>query len=103
MAYVAWLVQLRHAPQPETPAAAPAAPELAEAAQGAAAIGSRREQMKGHGQKLTSRQESLIAALLTEPTHAAAAAQAGAAKRADRFNVVSARRRRLSLLQTLFA
>ncbi len=33
--------------------------------------------MKGHGQKLTRKQEALIAALLTEPTHAAAAARAG--------------------------
>ncbi len=33
--------------------------------------------MRGHGQKLTQKQEALIAALLTEPTHAAAAAKAG--------------------------
>src|SRR5262249_41617928 len=33
--------------------------------------------MKGHGQKLTGKQEALIAALLTEPTQAAAAARAG--------------------------
>jgi hypothetical protein len=33
--------------------------------------------MRGHGQKLTGKQEALIAALLTEPTHAAAAARAG--------------------------
>ena len=33
--------------------------------------------MRGHGQKLTSKQEALIAALLTEPTYAAAAAKAG--------------------------
>jgi hypothetical protein len=33
--------------------------------------------MKGHGQKLTGKQEPLIAALLTEPTQAAAAAKAG--------------------------
>jgi hypothetical protein len=33
--------------------------------------------MKGHGQKLTRKQEGLIAALLSEPTHAAAAAKAG--------------------------
>jgi hypothetical protein len=32
--------------------------------------------MRGHGQKLTRKQEALIAALLTEPTHAAAAAKA---------------------------
>src|SRR5262245_58232026 len=33
--------------------------------------------MKGHGQKLTRKQEALVAALLTEPTHAAAATRAG--------------------------
>jgi hypothetical protein len=33
--------------------------------------------MKGHGQKLTGKQESLIATLLTEATYAAAAAKAG--------------------------
>ena len=36
--------------------------------------------MGGHGQKLTSRQEALIAALLTEPTYAAAAIKAGVGK-----------------------
>jgi hypothetical protein len=34
----------------------------------------------GHGQKLTSKQEALIAALLTEPNHAAAATKAGVGK-----------------------
>jgi hypothetical protein len=33
--------------------------------------------MKGHGQKLTRKQEAVIGALLTEPSHAAAAAKAG--------------------------
>jgi hypothetical protein len=33
--------------------------------------------MRGHGQKLSRKQEALIAALLTEPTHAAAAREAG--------------------------
>jgi hypothetical protein len=33
--------------------------------------------MKGHGQKLTRKQEALIAALLSEPTHAEAAAKCG--------------------------
>jgi hypothetical protein len=74
--YVAWLVQVRHAPKPEpTPALLPL--DLAEAAQGAAALGSSPKQLKGHGQKLTAKQEALIAALLTEPTYAAAAARAG--------------------------
>src|SRR5262249_61743375 len=75
--YVAWLVQLRHAPKPEAAGATPAHLEREVAAKGAAALGNRREQMKGHGQKLTAKQEALIAALLTEPTYAAAAAQAG--------------------------
>jgi hypothetical protein len=34
----------------------------------------------GHGQKLTSKQEALIAALLTEPNHLAAARKAGVGK-----------------------
>src|SRR5262245_39050903 len=33
--------------------------------------------MSGHGEKLTRKQEALIAALLTEPTHAAAGVRAG--------------------------
>jgi hypothetical protein len=33
--------------------------------------------MKGHGQKLSRKQEALIAALLSEPTHAAAAKKVG--------------------------
>jgi hypothetical protein len=33
--------------------------------------------MRGHGQKLNRKQEALIAALLTEPTHAGAATKAG--------------------------
>jgi hypothetical protein len=73
--YVAWLVQVRHAPKPE-PASAGVI-DLAEAALGAAVLGSRREQLRGHGQKLTSKQEALIAALLTEPNYTAAAAKAG--------------------------
>jgi hypothetical protein len=73
--YVAWLVQVRHSTKPELASAA--VTDLTEAALGAAAIGSRREQVRGHGQKLTSRQEALIAALLTEPTYAKAAGKAG--------------------------
>jgi hypothetical protein len=75
--YVAWLVQVRHAPRTGQAIAAPATPDLAEAAQGAAAFASRREQLRGQGQKLTAKQEALIAALLTEPTYAAAATKAG--------------------------
>jgi hypothetical protein len=43
--------------------------------------------MKGHGQKLNRKQEALIAALLTEPTHAAAVAKAGVCE-ATLHNVV---------------
>jgi hypothetical protein len=75
--YVAWQVGLRHTPKPAPDSLLPAATKLAEAAQGAAALSSRRKQLEGHGQKLTSKQEALIAALLTEPTYAAAAAKAG--------------------------
>jgi hypothetical protein len=75
--YVAWLVQVRHAPMAESADKPPVGMDLAEAAAGAAALGSSWKQMKGHGQKLTSKQEALIAALLTEPTYAAAAARAG--------------------------
>jgi hypothetical protein len=75
--YVAWLVQVRHAPRSEASNGSRMPPDLSEAAEGAAALGSRKKQLKGHGQKLTSKQEALIAALLTEPTYAAAAAKAG--------------------------
>jgi hypothetical protein len=74
--YVAWLVQQRHAPRPTTDGMAAAAAVRAEAADGAAALGSRRAQARGHGPELTRKQETLLAALLTEPTHAAAAAKA---------------------------
>jgi len=36
--------------------------------------------MRGHGQKLTRKQEGAIAALLAEPTHAAASVVAGVAE-----------------------
>ena len=75
--YIAWHVQERHAPKRAPDAALQAGEALAEAAQGAAAHGSRWKQVEGHGQKLTSKQETLIAALLTEPTYAAAAKKAG--------------------------
>jgi hypothetical protein len=76
--YVAWLVRTRHATKPD-PASA-ALSDLADAAEGAAALGSRWEQVGGHGQKLTSKQEALIAALLTEPNYEAAATKAGVGK-----------------------
>ena len=75
--YVAWLVQVRHAPKPAPDSVLPAAADLAEAAQGAAAHGSRWKQVEDHGQKLTRKQETPIAALWTEPTSAAAAKKAG--------------------------
>lgn len=79
--YVAWLVQVRHAPKPQAENDSSAADRLAEAAQGAAILGSSWQQITGHGQKLTSKQEALIAALLTEPTYRAAAALAGVGER----------------------
>lgn len=75
--YAAWLVLQRHAPKARPAQQGPPIVDLAEAAAGAAALGSSRQQVKGHGQKLTSRQEGVIAALLTEPTYAAAARQGG--------------------------
>lgn len=75
--FVAWLIEVRHAPKPEGDQSAFPSFQLAEAALGAAALASQHEQMKGHGQKFSRKQEALIAALLTEPTHAAAAAKAG--------------------------
>jgi hypothetical protein len=75
--YVAWLVQTRHVPKPAPANAVPQGPDLAEAAQGAAATANAAQHLKGHGQKLTCKQEALIAALLTEPSYAAAAAKAG--------------------------
>jgi hypothetical protein len=74
--YVAWLLHDRHSPKPES-GNSPAVIDLAEAAEGAAAIGSRRKQVRGHGQKLTRKQEAVIAAMLTETTHTAAARKAG--------------------------
>lgn len=78
--YVAWLVQERHAPKSTSVKGVETPVNLAEAALGAAALGSRSKQIKGHGQKLTSKQELLIAALLTEPTYAAAAFKARVAE-----------------------
>lgn len=75
--YVAWLIQVRHMPKLASRDVDSAVPDLAEAAEGAAALGSRWKQVEGHGQKLTSKQEAVIAALLTEPTSAAAATKAG--------------------------
>jgi hypothetical protein len=75
--YVAWLVQQRHSPRPARDDAAAARVVVAEAAQGAAALGNRQQAQHGHGEQLTARQEALLAALLTEPTHLAAAARAG--------------------------
>src|SRR5205823_1341350 len=49
--YAAWLVQNRHANKPDPRPAAVS--DLDEVAKGAAALGSRRQQLTGHGQKLT--------------------------------------------------
>lgn len=74
--YVAWLVLTLHAPKAKPAEGAAAAIDLAEAAAGAAALGSR-SRLAGHGQKLSNKQEAVIAALLTESTQASAAAKAG--------------------------
>jgi hypothetical protein len=79
--YLAWLFQVRHGSKPEPDPEPPAAVSVAEAARGAAALGSSAKQPHGHGQKLTQKQEAVIAALLTEPTYAAAAAKAGVGER----------------------
>jgi hypothetical protein len=76
LAYVAWLVLERHAPPVNSKPGSVATIDLTEVAQGAAAVVSR-QPLRGHGQKLTSKQECVIAALLTEPTYAAAAVKAG--------------------------
>ena len=76
MRYVAWLVQLRHAPKPRRDDTVEATIALAEAARGAAVLGSEK-QLHSHGQKLTSKQEAVIAALLTEASYTAAANKAG--------------------------
>jgi hypothetical protein len=79
--YVAWLVQLRHTPTPQSEKESPPAASLVEAAEGAAALASKGKPPAGHVQKLTRKQEALIAALLTEPTHRAASAKAGVGTR----------------------
>lgn len=73
--YTAWQVQLRHRTNPDR--VSRAFTDVWEIAQGAAADGSRWQQMRGHGQKFTRKQEFLIAALLTEPTCEAAARKTG--------------------------
>lgn len=78
--YTAWLVCSRHAPKPQQPTPL-AGLDLAEAALGAAKLACSQDHVKGHGQKFTRKHEALIAALLTEPTHAQAAAKAGISER----------------------
>lgn len=76
--YVAWLVQVRHMPKVDPKKELPPPAHLAEAAKGAAAVvGGRSRKRTGHGQKMSSKQETVIAALLTEPNYAQAAAKAG--------------------------
>ena len=75
--YVAWLVQVRHAPPSKPPQRVAEAVDLAEAARGAAVLGSTLEESHGDGQRLSSKQETAIAALLTEATYASAASKAG--------------------------
>lgn len=76
--YTAWLVEMRHAPKPQQRKdSVPILLEIDEAAEGAAAAAS---ELQGHGQKLTRKQELLIAGILSEPTYAAAAAKAGVSR-----------------------
>ena len=75
--YVAWLVHVRHASKRGPADVGKEGHDLAKAALGAAAIGSKWKEMEDSGQQLTPKQEAAIAALLTEPTHVAAAAMAG--------------------------
>jgi hypothetical protein len=79
--YVTWLVQVRHTPKPEPENSSSPLASFGEAAEGAAVLASRWKQRAGHGQKLTSKQESVIAALLTEASYAAAASKAGVGQR----------------------
>lgn len=74
--YVGWLLKMRHAPAAvlEDTNADPSDSHVA--AEGAAALACER-QLQSHGQKFTSKQEALIAALLTEPNYSSAAARAG--------------------------
>src|SRR5262249_54555800 len=73
--YVAWLVRLPPTSQPE--AKAPTLTDLGEARRSAARVACGRVQSQDRELRLTRKQEALIAALLVEPTHAAAAAKAG--------------------------
>lgn len=71
--YVAWLVRVRHQPKAGQNGALGEVVDLAEVAEGAAILAS----LEGQGQRLSRNQEAMIAALLTEPSHAAAAAKVG--------------------------
>ena len=71
---------MRHKPKQAPGATNGPAPDLTKAAEGAAALGIRRNQVEGHGQKFAGKQEILIAALLTETNHGAAATKAGVAE-----------------------
>jgi hypothetical protein len=76
--YAAWLVHRRHEPRPTPADETSADATLAEAAEGAAAVACRRgEEGRGHGEKFSRQQEAAVAALLTEPTYAAAARKVG--------------------------
>ena len=75
--YVAWLRQQRQqgGKMPETSTTELGV--IAQAATGAAENASRSAQIRGHGEKLSLKQEALIAALLTAPSYAAAAEAVG--------------------------
>ncbi len=73
--YTAWLVQMRHAPKAVTSNGTTV--DLAEAAEAAAELS---RSPAGHSQSLSTNQEYVLAALLSESTYAAAAAKTGVAK-----------------------
>ncbi|HYT93653.1 MAG TPA: hypothetical protein VEL76_33350 [Gemmataceae bacterium] len=54
-----------------------ARPDVVGGAEVSSAVSADERMAKGHGEKLSTKQEAVIAALLSEPTHAAAAAKAG--------------------------
>ncbi|CAK9076489.1 Phage protein, partial [Durusdinium trenchii] len=75
--YLAWLLLERHVRNEKQDESAREPSNTSEVAEGAAAIATRRPAPRGHGQKFTAKQEAMIAALLTESTHLAAAKKAG--------------------------
>jgi hypothetical protein len=74
--YVAWLVHNRHSPKASPVAKEPASADLAPAAADAAGLAVASTDAKG-GKRLAPRQAAAMAAILSEPTYAAAAVKIG--------------------------